>query len=334
MATNKYAQDLATLAQQRGEQKVHEAIATHGRDSAEAGQAMLDMTFAHKTLDALQSGDPKRCAFAEEKIYLPDWETGEPHVGYRECLARFSDAEGNALAPKDIFPALDRLGLSDYADARIVQLVANKAAQSPDGVPLGVNISPKSLEDADFRDYVQDVLAEHGKTIHGKMVLELTEVGALTPQSIDWLKNMRDQHGTHLALDDFGSRRGHHTVNHVAELQPDIVKLDGFGMTRPIFELEGSERAAHVTHVRDTIRDIRANAPETAVVAEFTETPGEYAMSTVYFGLDGVQSRELQGKYENQMTLSPEQNTQRWRNHQELSPDPLLEQEQAVGYER
>lgn len=331
---NKYAQDLAQLAQQRGEEKVRAAIAAHGRDSAEVTQAMLDMKFAHATLDAIQSGDPKRCAFAEEKIYLPDWETGEPKVGYRECLARFADTEGNALAPKDIFPALGRLGLSDYADARIVEIVADKAAKSTDGVLLGVNITPKSLEDAEFRTYVQDVFAKHGDALHSKMVLEMTEVGALRPESIAWLKDIREQHGAHLALDDFGSKRGHHTIAHVAELQPDIVKLDGFGMTRPCFELEGTTQTAHVAHVRDTIRDIRANAPDAVVVAEFTETPGEYAMATVHFGLDGVQSRELQAKYENQMTLSPEHNAQRWRSRQELAPDPILEHDLAVGHGR
>src|SRR5262249_3510673 len=111
-----------------------------------------------------------------------------------------------------------------------LEIVALQAALSwldriPDGLFLTVNVSPACIADRRLIDEVE-------RAGNGFLLLELTEqdrvecYDALT----DELSELRTA-GVGLAIDDVGS--GFASMNHVLQLDPDLVKLDA-ALTRGV----------------------------------------------------------------------------------------------------
>lgn len=92
------------------------------------------------------------------------------------------------------------------------------ASRLPEGMCLTVNLSAGSLLDAS----VQELLSSAAGPC---LVVELTEHEQVTsyPELLEVLESLRAA-GLKLAIDDFGA--GHSSLQHVLELEPDVVKLD------------------------------------------------------------------------------------------------------------
>lgn len=137
-------------------------------------------------------------------------------VGY-EALARFGDA--GLRAPGPYFAAAERCGRTAELEAHLLQQALTARADVPAGRFLAVNLSPALLASP----VVTAVLRAAGDL--SGLVLELTEhvpvdnLGALR-RRIDLLRDR----GALLALDDAGA--GWSGLRQVAELRPDVVKLD------------------------------------------------------------------------------------------------------------
>ena len=140
-------------------------------------------------------------------------------VGY-EALARFGGASGAGLrTPGPYLAAAERSGRGADLEAHLLGQALSSRGGLPTGCFLAVNISPALLT----RPVVLALLRDAGDLTG--VVLELTEhvpVDNLTGlrRRIDRLREC----GALLALDDTGA--GWSGLRQVAELRPDIVKLD------------------------------------------------------------------------------------------------------------
>jgi EAL domain-containing protein (putative c-di-GMP-specific phosphodiesterase class I) len=137
-------------------------------------------------------------------------------VGY-EALARFGDA--GLRTPGPYFAAAERAGRGIELEAHLLGQALAARDTVPAGCFLAVNVSPGRLGNP-----VLAALLRNAGDLSG-LVLELTEhvpVDNLTAlrRRIDGLRDR----GALLALDDTGA--GWSGLRQVAELHPDIVKLD------------------------------------------------------------------------------------------------------------
>jgi EAL domain-containing protein (putative c-di-GMP-specific phosphodiesterase class I) len=137
-------------------------------------------------------------------------------VGY-EALARFGDA--GQRTPTPYLAAAERAGRAAELEAHLLAQALKARTGAPTGCFLSVNISPTLLS----HPTVAALLRAAGDL--SGLVIELTEhvpvdnLGALR-RRIDVLRDR----GALLALDDTGA--GWSGLRQVAELRPDIVKLD------------------------------------------------------------------------------------------------------------
>lgn len=144
-----------------------------------------------------------------------------------EALVRWEDPEGRLLRAREFVPALEREGVGERLDERVLELVARQLGRWPgDAVPgwLAVNVTPASLRSDALGDRIDALLAD-GEIEPSGLVLELSERTAsrgladLGPR----LRRLRDR-GLRIALDDYGAGRS--SVAHLRELPVDLLKID------------------------------------------------------------------------------------------------------------
>jgi EAL domain-containing protein (putative c-di-GMP-specific phosphodiesterase class I) len=135
-----------------------------------------------------------------------------------EALARFTAADGGAIATESCFHDAHALGLGTELELAAVRLALSSHDRLPDGLYLAVNASPQLLGG----DELLALLAEHDRR---PLVIELTEHQAVEDylalvRSLDALR----EHDVRVAIDDVGS--GFSSFRHVTRVNPDILKLD------------------------------------------------------------------------------------------------------------
>ena len=135
-----------------------------------------------------------------------------------EALARFTDADGEAIPTESCFLDAHALGLGLELELAAVRLALRTHDRLPDGLYLALNASPALLAG----DELLTVLARHERR---PLVVELTEHQAVEDyfslvRSLDALRD----HGIRIAIDDVGS--GFSSFRHVTRVNPEILKLD------------------------------------------------------------------------------------------------------------
>jgi EAL domain-containing protein (putative c-di-GMP-specific phosphodiesterase class I) len=150
-------------------------------------------------------------------VYQPVIDLGLGTVAGYEALARFGDT--GLRAPRPYLAAAERAGRGADLEAHLLAQALTARDSVPAGCFLAVNVSPTRLTSP-----VVAALLRAAGDLTG-LVLELTEhvpVDNLTAlrRRIDGLR----ERGALLALDDTGA--GWSGLRQVAELRPDIVKLD------------------------------------------------------------------------------------------------------------
>lgn len=153
-----------------------------------------------------------------------------------DCRKRFEiylrlPLNGRTLRPGSFFPAAERHGLSNAIDRWVVNKTMQKVAElnKQDEVitsrEFTINISGSSLSDADFGDFVQTELNEHGLSANS-LCFEVSES--------DVVSNFLDARkllirlatmGCSNSLDDFGS--GLSALNYIRDLPIHYLKIDG-----------------------------------------------------------------------------------------------------------
>jgi diguanylate cyclase (GGDEF)-like protein len=154
----------------------------------------------------------------------------ERHV---EILLRMIDRDGKIIPPGFFIPAAERYGLMTDLDRVVIETFFRsyaKACLSHSGRPLdsclyAINLSARSLNDAQFIDFVKAKFAEYRLPPH-VICFEITETAAIAniDQAIQFITELK-QMGCHFALDDFGS--GMNCFAYLKQLKIDYLKIDG-----------------------------------------------------------------------------------------------------------
>jgi diguanylate cyclase (GGDEF)-like protein len=154
----------------------------------------------------------------------------ERHV---EILLRMIDRDGKIIPPGFFIPAAERYGLMTDLDRVVIETFFRSYADaclSHSGRPLdsclyAINLSARSLNDAQFIDFVKAKFAEYRLPPH-VICFEITETAAIAniDQAIQFITELK-QMGCHFALDDFGS--GMNCFAYLKQLKIDYLKIDG-----------------------------------------------------------------------------------------------------------
>ena len=200
----------------------------------------------------LDSSDPRRLTLVAElraalnrgdvRVHVQPQARADTGVTVSvEALVRWEHAELGWVSPEEFVPIAERSGLIGQLTTQVLdQSLAAVAAWERQGLALGiaVNLSARSLHDADLVDEVARLLRRHGVPA-SRLTLEVTEgsVMADPARAIAVLHLLRDL-GCRLSVDDFGT--GYSSLSYLKRLPVHEVKID----------------RSFVTGVRETGEDI------------------------------------------------------------------------------
>lgn len=146
-------------------------------------------------------------------------------LGY-EMLLRWVDTSGRVNTPERIIDAAERLGWSTRIDGFVFGVASRLmlSGQVPEQVHLAVNVSGRSLADADFRDTVTSFFSDHPH-VASRLTLEVTETAAVSDLNLvgAFVSRLREL-GCVFALDDFGS--GFASFSYLKAIPFSAVKID------------------------------------------------------------------------------------------------------------
>jgi predicted signal transduction protein with EAL and GGDEF domain len=186
----------------------------------------------------LDSTDPRRLALVSElrsalsrgdiRVHVqPQARADTGETVSVEALVRWEHAELGWVSPAEFIPIAERSGLIAQLTTLVLdRSLAAVAGWQRQGVELGiaVNLSTRSLHDADLVDEVQRLLRRHGVPA-SRLTLEVTEgsVMADPARAIALLHRLRDL-GCRLSVDDFGT--GYSSLSYLKRLPVHEVKID------------------------------------------------------------------------------------------------------------
>jgi diguanylate cyclase (GGDEF)-like protein len=148
-------------------------------------------------------------------------------IGAVEALVRWHHPELGAVPPEEFVPVAERSGLVGVLTTRVLDrslaAVADWRRAGVD-VSIAVNLSTRSLHDADLVDEVRRLLRRHGVPA-GRLTLEVTESSVMADpaRAIALLHQLRAL-GVRLSVDDFGT--GYSSLSYLKSLPVDEVKID------------------------------------------------------------------------------------------------------------
>jgi len=223
-------------------------------------------------------------AMADHRIHLLSQavlnQDGEPL--YREVLIRTQDDSGESVSPASFVSMAERLDMHTELDRYVIEQVATfleaNASGQPDVGKLGINISARSLDDADFMDWLATYLGSH-KQAASQLCFEITEYGLLQfEDAATAFMNLVQGYGSAVVMEHFGTRMS--SFQHLRQLKPDYIKLDG----------------SYIHHVAEhsdnrfflqTVTDI-AHGLDVLVIAEHVEAESD-CQSLNNLGIDAMQ---------------------------------------------
>jgi EAL domain-containing protein (putative c-di-GMP-specific phosphodiesterase class I) len=144
-----------------------------------------------------------------------------------EALARWSHPELGAVAPDYFIPIAERSGLIGLLTSRMLDRSLAACAQwraAGNDLGVAVNLSARSLVDADLVDEVARLLRRHDVPAD-RLTLEVTESSVMAdpPRAVALLHQLRDL-GVRLSVDDFGT--GYSSLSYLKRLPVHEVKID------------------------------------------------------------------------------------------------------------
>jgi diguanylate cyclase (GGDEF)-like protein/PAS domain S-box-containing protein len=204
-------------------------------------------------------------------FYQPQFAATEGKLVGFEALLRW-DRPGEGLVPPGRFiPAAEDTGLIVPIGAWLLRAVCRQIREWRDVglpvVPVGVNLSPRQLEEADVVEKFAGILQESGLP-RGLVEFEVTERLAMqVPEEKRRVLLRLKELGATLALDDFGT--GHSSLAYLRQFPFDRIKIDGAFVREIGAAPEQGELAAAIVGVGHSLR--------LRVVAECVETAEQLA---------------------------------------------------------
>jgi diguanylate cyclase (GGDEF)-like protein len=177
--------------------------------------------------DSARATDEIVAALNERRIALAFEPVVAAHtrdVAFYECLMRVNRPDGRIAHANEIIPVAERVGLVRMLDHRVLELVVNELAASPN-LNVSVNVSPASTVDPGWWLGLGALLRANASAAK-RLVIEITETAAI--QDLDDTRGFVTRVkklGCRIAIDDFGA--GHTSFRNLRRLGVDIVKIDG-----------------------------------------------------------------------------------------------------------
>jgi len=200
-----------------------------------------------------------------ELVFQPIVSLATQHIHHHEVLSRFPDGQN----PYDVISFSEEVGLIEEIDLTVSRKAIAELRRAP-GFKLAVNISGRSIQNAQFRTSLQNLLKKN-KELAPRLIFELTESSVVQEVAeagkfLNWLRS----HGHEICLDDFGA--GATAYNYLRHFDVDFVKIDGTflkaAMTKP-------REHALVASIARLCADLGC-----ATIGEMIETDSDAAVAT------------------------------------------------------
>jgi diguanylate cyclase (GGDEF)-like protein/PAS domain S-box-containing protein len=140
-----------------------------------------------------------------------------------ELLLRMRSDAGELVPPATFLPIAERFDLIGAIDRWVVARAVALVRAHP--VTLSVNLSGRTMGDADFARWLEALLTDTPVPA-GRLIVEITETAAIV--NLDRARALADtlrRLGCRLALDDFGA--GFASFAYLKHLRFDVLKIDG-----------------------------------------------------------------------------------------------------------
>jgi len=144
-----------------------------------------------------------------------------------EALARLEHPECGILMPQEFIEVAEDTGLVVEIDSRITELAVAALARVDDDPRLAriaVNVSPRTLDHAEYRARLRSALRRHGIDAT-RLLVEVTESSLLDADGprADELRVLQGE-GIQVGIDDFGT--GYSALAYLDHFDLDFLKID------------------------------------------------------------------------------------------------------------
>jgi diguanylate cyclase (GGDEF)-like protein/PAS domain S-box-containing protein len=207
---------------------MYEAKAT-GR----ARSQVFDVSFARASRNRLELASDLREALRSDRLsihYQPIVDVSSSKRVGAEALARWQHPDRGWIPPDVFVPLAEEMGLVEQLDTWVLSRACRDAAalrstgHLSTEATMAVNLSARTVGEADLVDLVGDTLVEHGLPPEA-LTIEVTETALLNDPVLAGrsLQALREV-GLGVALDDFGT--GYSSLSFLREMPVTHLKID------------------------------------------------------------------------------------------------------------
>jgi diguanylate cyclase (GGDEF)-like protein len=159
--------------------------------------------------------------------YQPKVSTVDGEPSGAEALMRWTSIKKGPIVPDVFIPLAEEAGLMMEITRFAINTALRQASEWPDiGRPLNVavNVTPDSIQDAEFVDMVKSALSIWG-TPNRNLILEITESALVedSEKNFDTLNRLREA-GIGISIDDFGT--GYSSLSYFKDIPASELKID------------------------------------------------------------------------------------------------------------
>ncbi|MCW3003545.1 MAG: hypothetical protein JWQ20_2843 [Conexibacter sp.] len=199
--------------------------ALHERDGATLGRRVPRLSWLERIRRALAEN---RFELLAQPIVALDPPDGSDPIPAFELLLRMRGDDDELIAAAAFLPIAERFDLIQAIDRWVVAhavALLRREHEADRQVTLSVNLSGRTMGDADFAGWLEELLT-HLPIPHERLIVEITETAAIV--NLEHARALADtlrRLGCLLALDDFGA--GFASFAYLKHLRFDMLKIDG-----------------------------------------------------------------------------------------------------------
>ncbi|MBL4814785.1 MAG: EAL domain-containing protein [Shewanella sp.] len=218
-----YPSDLETLLRQA------DTAMQHAKKN-KLEQQIYNQQIDVNTLERLQLINELKSAIQHGELvlfYQPKLDLSLNKVTHVEALVRWQHPDRGMIPPDEFIPIAEQMGQMNALTRWVMnEAIDQYLSWKSQGIDLGIaiNISAENLKDANFCQYVLDVIADRNVPIEA-LTLEITEDAVVSDpeNAIKQLKILK-QYGLKLSIDDYGT--GYSSLAQLKQLPVDELKID------------------------------------------------------------------------------------------------------------